>query len=144
MTPATVTPKARRAKRRTSSDLLPREGKQVAALLNVVDDRSYEKALQTLEQIDFSGSKSLKGFADALAESVRKYEEEQFPLEVSEPADVLRFLMDQHDLKQKDLTDIAPQGRISDLLRGKRSFTVAQAKALGERFGTNPVVFLDL
>ena len=35
--------------------------------------------------------------------------------------EVLRFLMEQHNLKQEDLGECAPQSRISDILSGNRS-----------------------
>lgn len=49
-------------------------------------------------------------------------------IDEDEPREVLRFLMAQHGLKQEDLADCAPQGRISDLLNGKRGISKDIAK----------------
>ena len=55
---------------------------------------------------------------------------------------MLRFLMDQHGLKQEDLSDCAPQGRISDILNARRAISKDVAKRLAHRFGVRPDVFL--
>ncbi|WP_295390491.1 helix-turn-helix domain-containing protein, partial [uncultured Thiodictyon sp.] len=58
------------------------------------------------------------------------------------PREVLRFLMEQHDLKQEDLADCAPQSRISDILNGKRPISKDIAKKLARRFNVHADLFL--
>lgn len=60
----------------------------------------------------------------------------------AEPKDVLRYLLDSHDLKQKDLADIASPTVISDILSGRRAISKTVAKALAERFGTDVSAFM--
>jgi HTH-type transcriptional regulator/antitoxin HigA len=55
---------------------------------------------------------------------------------------VLRFLMEQHGLRQEDLGDCAPQSRISEILAGKRSISKENAKRLGRRFNVRADIFL--
>jgi HTH-type transcriptional regulator/antitoxin HigA len=55
---------------------------------------------------------------------------------------MLRFLMDEHGLKQEDLADCAPQSRISDILNGKRSISKEIAKKLARRFHVHADLFL--
>jgi len=45
-------------------------------------------------------------------------------------------------LKQEDLADIAPQGRISEILSGKRAISKEIAKRLARRFGVHADEFL--
>jgi transcriptional regulator with XRE-family HTH domain len=52
----------------------------------------------------------------------------------AEPREVLRFLMEQHGLKQEDLKHCAPQSRLSDILTGKRSISKELAKNFARRF----------
>jgi len=54
----------------------------------------------------------------------------------------LRFLMEQHGLKQSDLAEIGSQGVVSEILAGKRELNVGQVRALGERFGVSSATFL--
>jgi HTH-type transcriptional regulator / antitoxin HigA len=57
--------------------------------------------------------------------------------------EVLRFLLDQHNLKQGDLAnEIGGQSVVSEILHGKRDINARQAKALAIRFGVSPAVFL--
>ena len=70
---------------------------------------------------------------DYLANQVKAYEDENFHIPEAEPREVLRFLMEQHGLKQEDLGDCAPQSRISDILSGKRSIGKEIAKRLALR-----------
>jgi len=61
----------------------------------------------------------------------------------AEPAEVLKFLMEQHGLKQSDLRkEIGTQGVVSEILSGNRQINARQAKALAKRFGVSPAVFL--
>jgi len=79
---------------------------------------------------------------DYLADQVKAYEDEHFPIPESKPREILRFLMDQHGLKQEDLADCAPQSRISDILNGKRSISKEIAKNLARRFNVHADLFL--
>lgn len=60
----------------------------------------------------------------------------------AEPKDVLRYLLEAHGLKQKDLADIASPTVISDILAGRRAISKSVAKALAERFGTDVSAFV--
>jgi hypothetical protein len=51
------------------------------------------------------------------------YEDRHVRIPDAEPGEVLRFLMEQHGLKQGDLDDCAPQSRICDFLNGKREIS---------------------
>ena len=77
-----------------------------------------------------------------LADQVKAYEDEHFQIPKAESNDVLRFLMEQHGLKQEDLADCAAQSRISDILSGRRSISKEIAKRLAHRFHVRADVFL--
>jgi HTH-type transcriptional regulator/antitoxin HigA len=50
--------------------------------------------------------------------------------------------MDEHALTQSDLPEVGSQGVVSEILSGKRSMNVRQAKALAARFNVSPAVFI--
>ncbi len=58
------------------------------------------------------------------------------------PRDVLRYLLQMHKLRQKDLSDIASPTVISDILAGRRAISKNVAKALAVRFHTDVSRFL--
>lgn len=95
-----------------------------------------------LDEIGDNDSHPLADVLDLLAGQMQAYENEHFPIPDAEPREVLRFLMDQHGLKQEDLADCAPQSRISDILNGKRSVSKDIAKKLARRFSVSADLFL--
>ena len=99
----------------------------IAALLDEVGDNENHPLAEVL---------------DYLAGQVKAYEDESFQIPEAQPGEVLRFLMEQHGLKQEDLGDCAPQSRISDILNGKRSISKEIAKRFAHRFHVRADVFL--
>jgi len=79
---------------------------------------------------------------DFLADQVGEWEAAHVAIPDVAPSEVLRFLMEQHGLKQDDLTDCAPQGRISDYLAERREISKTAAKLLASRFNVRVDLFL--
>ena len=77
-----------------------------------------------------------------LAERVRAWEDATEAIPDSSPAELLAYLMEEHDLKQTDLEDLVDQSTLSKILRGERAVSKRLAKALGERFHVSPAAFL--
>ena len=50
--------------------------------------------------------------------------------------------MEEHGIKQSDLTEIGSQGVVSEILSGRRQLNVRQIKLLSERFKVSPAVFV--
>lgn len=120
--------------------------RDVVGVTSVQNERDYEQALAIVEiLLDAIGENKQHHLADLLSylvEQVEVYENVHYPTPDAEPADVLRFLMEQHGLKQEDLADCAPQSRISDILNGRRPASKAIAKKLARRFHVHADVFL--
>ncbi|HAT51561.1 MAG: transcriptional regulator [Nitrospirae bacterium] len=120
--------------------------KQIVGVTSVHSREEYERAhamIDTLlKAIGDQEGHPLAEWLDLISDQVRAYEEENFPIPQAEPHDVLRFLMDQHGLKQNDLQDCAPQSRISEILNGTRSISKEIAKRLARRFCVRVDVFM--
>jgi len=76
------------------------------------------------------------------AEQVRVYEQHHVKLPDAAPAEVLRFLLEQHDLTQDDLAECASQSRISEILNGRRTVSKDIAKKLAHRFNVHADLFI--
>jgi HTH-type transcriptional regulator / antitoxin HigA len=85
---------------------------------------------------------SLADLFGVVTDLIEVWESHHPDLPKAEPKDVLRYLLDAHDLKQKDLADIASPTVISDILAGRRAISKSVAKALAERFGTDVSAFV--
>ena len=120
--------------------------KQIVGVTSVHTEGDYAQARATidalLEEIGDNQSHPLADVLDYLADQVKAYEDENFQIPEAEPREVLRFLMEQHGLKQEDLGDCAPQSRISDILNNKRSISKEIAKRLAHRFSVRADLFL--
>ena len=101
------------------------------------------KMLDTiLDEIGEDEKHPFADLADALGVFVEKYEAEHVRLPEAKPAAVLKFLMQQHDLRQSDLPEIGSQGEVSEVLAGRRELNARQIKRLAKRFGVSPAVFV--
>ncbi len=77
-------------------------------------------------------SHPLARLADYLGDLVAQWEARDPTPEGATPLEVLRFLMAQHGLKQVDLPEIGSQGVVSEVIHGKRTLNLRQARALAE------------
>lgn len=83
-----------------------------------------------------------KELAELLTLLIEDFEEKRYQLPRTQPMDALRFLMDQHGLKQKDLLDVfATPSIVSEVLSGKRDLNKDHIKRLSERFRVSPELF---
>lgn len=110
------------------------------------DEKHYKALLAFVDECfeQFGGDEHHPMFAlvDLVAERIRDYEYRVHPWpDTSTPASMLKFLMDQHGLKQRDLREIGTQGVVSEILSGKRPLNLRQAKALAARFAVSIDVF---
>jgi len=120
--------------------------KDVVGVTSVRNEQDYAQARATIEvlldEIGDDENHPLADVLDYLSDQVEAYEDERYAIPASEPKEVLRFLMDQHGLKQEDLADCAPQGRVSDILNGRRSISKEIAKKLARRINVSAALFL--
>jgi len=96
-----------------------------------------------LDKIGERESHPLMGLLDIVTMFVDDYEERNVELPDSSPADVLRFLMQQHVLRQADLAELfGSQSNVSEVLTGKREINARQARELAKKFGVSVAVFI--
>jgi HTH-type transcriptional regulator/antitoxin HigA len=110
------------------------------------DEAHYTRMTQMLESLlDEAGGDErhpIMGLVDIVGDLIEDYETEQCPVPETTGIEALKFLMEQHGLKQGDLEEIGSQGVVSEILTGKRELNVRQVRALSERFGVSTATFL--
>jgi len=80
---------------------------------------------------------------EVMSTLIERFEEEHHPIPDSPPNQVLKTLMEDRGLKQKDLLPIfGSSGTVSEVVNGKRSISKAQAKKLSEFFHVSAEVFI--
>lgn len=84
----------------------------------------------------------LMSLFDVVTDLIELWESRNVEIPQAEPREVLRHLMAEHGLRQKDLLDVASQTLLSDILSGRRAISKAVAKKLAARFQVDATVFL--
>ena len=73
---------------------------------------------------------------------IEDFEGKAYSMPSASPLEMITFLMDQHGLKQKDLTNVFGTRSItSEVLSGKRELNKEQIRRLSERFEVSPEMF---
>lgn len=111
-----------------------------------IDDYDRLSAIldELLDRVEGNEDHELMGLVDIISLFIERYDEEHYQ-DLSETSGInaLRFLMQQHGLKQSDLNEIGSQGVVSEVLNGKRQLNVAQIKNLARRFNVSTATFID-
>lgn len=120
---------------RTATDVAPIRShthyrRMVAILEALLDETAGDESHPAME------------LADIVGDLIERYETAHLPLPPATGVQALKFLMEQHGLRQSDLPDVGSQGVVSEILAGKRELNLRQVRALSRRFGVSPATFV--
>jgi HTH-type transcriptional regulator/antitoxin HigA len=108
----------------------------------------YDRAVAVLDEIlDEIGQQEthpLADLAETLALSIEAYEDTHAAMPDASGPEILRSLMEDHELAQSDIPEIGSQGVVSEILSGKRDLNVRQIAQLAARFGVSPALFMPI
>ncbi|MCA9886518.1 MAG: transcriptional regulator [Anaerolineae bacterium] len=114
--------------------------------MTIQDDQDYDRLVaqlhDLLDEVGTDETHPLYAFLDTIGTILHAYEEANYPIPSASGADVLQYLMEEHELRQSDLPEVGSQGVVSEILSGKRELNVRQIRALSRRFGVSPAVFV--
>ena len=115
--------------------------------LAIRTDREYDAAVERLnalvDEIGDTPQDPRYRLIETLSVLIEAYDREHDSLPETSGIEVLRFLMEEHGLAQKDLPEIGSQGVVSEVLAGRRRLNVRQIQALAARFGVDPGAFME-
>lgn len=110
------------------------------------DEAHYQRMTAMLEALldETNGDENhpAMGLVDIVGDLIEDFESEHHPLPDVTSVQALKFLIEQHGIKQCDLHEIGSQGVVSEILSGKRELNIRQVRALSERFGVSPATFV--
>ncbi len=110
------------------------------------NEKDYNKLVKLLDSlIDEVGNNEnhpLTSLMETIGSLIETYESQYINEIEGNPIDALNALMDEHGLKQSDLSEIGSQGVVSEILSDKRQLNVRQIKMLSKRFKVSPAVFI--
>jgi len=110
------------------------------------NEKDYNRLVSLLDSlIDEVGNNEnhpLTSLMETIGNLIETYESQYISGIEGNPIDALNALMEEHGLKQLDLSEIGSQGVVSEILSGKRQLNVRQIKILSKRFKVSPAVFI--
>jgi HTH-type transcriptional regulator / antitoxin HigA len=104
----------------------------------------YEVALTRIEKLMEARQNTAQGDElELLSLLVHHYEERVFPMDKPNPAQAIRYRMEQQGLKPKDLIPLlGSRSRVSEILSGRRHLSLKMIRALVSRLGIPAHVLL--
>ena len=104
---------------------------------------AYTEALFQLTALE-GPSPAEEDAIELLTLLIERYEREHFPIPTADARSVVRFLLEQQHLTQRDLIpQFGTESAVSMFLAGKRKLTLRQVTRLSERFRLPADVFLS-
>ena len=113
---------------------VPHNEKDHNKLVNLLDS--------LIDEVGNNENHPLASLMETIGSLIETYESQNIDEIEGNPIEALNALMEEHGLKQSDLSEIGSQGVVSEILSGKRQLNVRQIKMLSKRFKVSPAVFV--
>jgi len=102
----------------------------------------YTNALFQLTALESPSGAEVEAI-ELLTLLVERYEEEHYPIPKGDPVSVVRFLIEQQNLTQRDLIpQFGSESSVSMFMTGQRNLTLEQVRKLSTRFKLPADVFI--
>ena len=109
---------------------------------NDAELEAYTTALFQLTALENPSGSEVEAI-ELLTLLVERYEQEHYPIPAADPASVVRFLIEQQNLTQRDLIpQFGSESAVSMFLAGRRNLTIKQVRKLSIRFKLPAEVFI--
>ena len=109
---------------------------------NDAELEAYTNALFQLTALESPSSCEVEAI-ELLTLLVERYEQEHYSIPAADPPSVLRFLIEQQNLTQRDLIpQFGSESAVSMFLAGQRNLTIEQVRKLSTRFKLPADVFI--
>ncbi|MBE7550034.1 MAG: transcriptional regulator [Anaerolineales bacterium] len=109
-------------------------------------EAEYERAVSLLDElIDEVGEDEahpLASLLETLGTLIETYENSHLPEPVGDPISSLQEFMTEHNLSAADLPELGDAAAVLEILQGRQELTLPQIRALAQRFGVSPTVFV--
>ncbi|MBW1706904.1 MAG: ImmA/IrrE family metallo-endopeptidase [Deltaproteobacteria bacterium] len=108
-------------------------------------EEDYTRALDRIEALmDAEAGTTEADELELLSALVEMYEEKEYPIDLPDPVEAVKFRMEQLGLKQKDLIPfIGSRSKVSEVLNGKKSLTLSMMRGLNKGLGIPAEVLLN-
>lgn len=100
-------------------------------------EADHERALRRVEKLwDSPKGSSASDELDVLATLIEAFERERYPIDVPDPIEAIKFRLEQLGKDNRALIGvIGADGRVSEVLNGKRPLSITMIRNLHRKFG---------
>lgn len=109
-------------------------------------EQEYDRVLPIVDRLVFKKDNTPEEAAllNLLALLVETYETEHYPMDESEPHEILQHILNSSDVTAEELIGVVgfTMGEVTDVLNGSRGITKEMATNLGELFKISRDLFL--
>jgi HTH-type transcriptional regulator/antitoxin HigA len=106
-----------------------------ATLILIDSDSEFDLARALVDRLWDSNDPTDIARLEAQARLIAAYEERKWPRQAPSTANLIKYLMDQHDLTRVDMVPIlGTPSRVSEILAGKKGLSMAMVQRLRARF----------
>jgi HTH-type transcriptional regulator/antitoxin HigA len=122
------------------------EGRVMTYIKIIKSTEEHERALARLEFLmdaepDLGSDEADE--LDVLALLIERYEQEQFPIDMPDPIEAIKFRMGQQGLSQKDLVPfMGSASKVSEVLSGKRKLSVNMIRKISLGLGISADILI--
>lgn len=113
---------------------VPHSKEAYQVLVKILDD--------IIDEVGDNQNHKLAPVMETIGNLIENYEIQEYRINESSPVEVLKYLMQEHGLRQSDLKEIGSQGVVSEILTGKRTLNIEQVKRISNKFHVSPLVFI--
>ncbi len=113
---------------------VPHSKEAYQVLVKILDD--------IIDEVGDNQNHKLAPVMETIGNLIENYEIQEYRINESSPVEVLKYLMQEHGLRQSDLKEIGSQGVVSEILTGKRILNIEQIKKISNKFHVSPLVFI--
>jgi HTH-type transcriptional regulator/antitoxin HigA len=110
----------------------------------ITNEVEYERVMALVEEFypRRCESEAIGRFMALVTMLVHHYESRAHALPAVQPIELIKFLIAERGLKQKDLVDVfKTKSIVSEVLRGRRELTREHIERLAAKFAVSPAVF---
>jgi len=110
-------------------------------------DQDYQEAIKRLDKLldmNPEPGTTVDDELEILTTLVQAYEKQHYLIELPDPIDAIKYIMEEKGWKNKDLEQyIGPKSRVSEIMNRKRYFTIEQIHKLHKHLGLPLEVFIN-
>ena len=114
-------------------------------LESICDEAHLQRALAMIDRLAFKAERSVgeSAYLSALTDLVETYEDAHVSVPEVSGVDLLRYLMEENGLTQRDLVPLlGTPSIVSEVLAGKRRLALSHIQRLSSHFGLPADVFM--